>query len=624
MGHVEFLDFDLAVESFGDGYRARVLDSPAGQASHAFRFPVDDWELETFLVWLAGTHHRTRRVESREMRAAKQLGARLFQAVFADQVRSCWERALDESQRRDAGLRLRLHLSDAPELAELPWEFLYDPARNQFPALSAKTPLVRYFDLPHTSRPVTVKPPLRVLVMLSSPTDWDTLDVDRERANLKRALANLLQRGHVILDFLPEATLEALQQRLRQHTYQLFHFIGHGGFDADRRDGVLILRDENGRGRRITSQRLGAILTDHSSLRLVILNACEGARSAREDPFTGVAQTLVQRGIPAVIAMQYEVSDAVAITFSQEFYAALVDHYPVDAAIGEARKAVYGQGNDVAWGIPVLYMRAPDGKIFDFETRVEIRAPKRVVRATTYALGLLSVCAVLFLLLLAFNIFRLYTRFDETNLFQTGWLAAFVTVTPTDTPTRIPTQTAPRVLPSETLRARNTRPFTRTASPPPTATFTSTFLPTSTWTSTPRATRRPNTRAPTRTFTATIVPGVYLTTLRIAPENPLRNQQIYFVGTLLNTTGAPLSFRLRFQLYNPETRKRFTDTPIQDLILANGETSITDSWIYDSALTGCVLYYVQLEYQTNSARIPFRNLAGEIVARDFAVCAPER
>ncbi len=93
MAQIIYLDFDLAIEPFGGGYRARVLDSPAGQATNTFRFPIDDWELETFLVWLAGAHHRTRRVESKEMRAAKKLGARLFNAVFAGELigtRSMW------------------------------------------------------------------------------------------------------------------------------------------------------------------------------------------------------------------------------------------------------------------------------------------------------------------------------------------------------------------------------------------------------------------------------------------------------------------------------------------------------------------------------------------------------
>jgi len=100
---------------------------------------------------------------------------------------------------------------------------------------------------------------------------------------------------------------------------------------------------------------------------VAILNACEGARSSKSDPFAGSAQSLVQQGIPAVIAMQFEIADDVASTFAHEFYGALADGYPIDAALTEARKAIFAAGREVEWGTPVLYLRAPDGRIFDVE-----------------------------------------------------------------------------------------------------------------------------------------------------------------------------------------------------------------------------------------------------------------
>ena len=77
------------------------------------------------------------------------------------------------------------------------------------------------------------------------------------------------------------------------------------------------------------------------------------------------ARSLVQSGIPAVVAMQFEISDQAAITLAHEFYAALSDSYPVDAALAEARKAIFAQNNILEWGTPVLYMRTGDGRIFD-------------------------------------------------------------------------------------------------------------------------------------------------------------------------------------------------------------------------------------------------------------------
>jgi hypothetical protein len=101
-----------------------------------------------------------------------------------------------------------------------------------------------------------------------------------------------------------------------------------------------------------------------------------GARNSRQDPFAGVATSLIRQGIPAVVAMQFEITDEAAITFASEFYAAVADGYPVDAAVSEARKAIYAHPNDVEWGTPVLYSRAPDGVLFNLQ-----RDPQRPASA---------------------------------------------------------------------------------------------------------------------------------------------------------------------------------------------------------------------------------------------------
>ena len=82
------------------------------------------------------------------------------------------------------------------------------------------------------------------------------------------------------------------------------------------------------------------LLHDHETLRLIFLNACQGAQGGRSDPFAGVAQRLVQQGAPAVLAMQFPVSDAAAIALAQAFYQALADGLPADTALSQARKAI--------------------------------------------------------------------------------------------------------------------------------------------------------------------------------------------------------------------------------------------------------------------------------------------
>jgi len=361
---IAYLDFDLEIERAAEGYRIEV-NSPAGQSTSAFKLPFSDLEIENFLLKIGQSRRVMRRVDAPETEAVKTFGARLFDAAFAGEVRACLRSSMDEANRQNRGLRIRLRLNDTPELAGLPWEYLYNSALNRFFALSIETPVVRYLELPESTRPLAITPPLRILAMIANPRDQAQLNVEREWGRLRAALGDLEQRGLVTLERLKQASLPELQRQLRRGTYHILHFVGHGGFDERSQDGVLLLEDEDGLSYRISGQDLGTLLHDHRSLRLAVLNSCDGARASPIDPFSGTAQSLVQQGLPAVIAMQFEVSDDAAIDLAREFYGALADSYPVDAALAEARKALFAAQSGVEWGTPVLYLRASDGKIFD-------------------------------------------------------------------------------------------------------------------------------------------------------------------------------------------------------------------------------------------------------------------
>ncbi len=379
MASLQYLDFDLSIERAGDQlYHARVLHSPAGAALHTFALPFSALELENFCLKIGRPRRGIRRLESPEMAAAKNFGKGLFASVFDREVLGCFRSSLDQAEARGLGLRIRLRLN-APELIDLPWEYLYYPALNRFLVLAVETPLVRYVDLPQPAQPLAVSPPLRILVMISNLLETSGLDTEHEWRQLNVALAKLKARSLVELERLPGASLTALHTRLRGGPYHIFHFIGHGVFDGQMQDGMLLLEDEHRRSQRVSGQKLGTLLHNHRHLRLAVLNACEGARVARCDPFAGAALSLVQQGIPAVIAMQFEITDQAAVTFAREFYHALADGYPVDTAMVEARTGIYTMGNDVEWGTPVLYLHAPDGHIF-----ASHRAPKEAKRATEF------------------------------------------------------------------------------------------------------------------------------------------------------------------------------------------------------------------------------------------------
>jgi hypothetical protein len=312
------------------------------------------------------------------MDAAREFGGKLFDAIFSRDMIACLRSSLDEAARREAmGLRFRLHLQEAPELARLPWEFLFDTQLERFFATSETTPIVRYLEMPERITPLAVDLPLRILAMISNPEDpkYTRLDFEGEKAKLQESLYQLTSQGKVEVDWLEKPTLAALLRQLRTHEYHVFHFIGHGGFDEKSGEGLLVLEDEQRRAWPAEAGRIGTILHDHRLLRLAVLNSCEGARTSITDPFGGTAATLIRQGIPAVVAMQFEITDKAAITFSAEFYNALADGLPVDAAVSAARKAILSMPNDLEWGTPVLHMRSPDGILFSIEKRPIVQKP---------------------------------------------------------------------------------------------------------------------------------------------------------------------------------------------------------------------------------------------------------
>ena len=361
----ELLDFDVAIEPLGDGYRARIVRSPAGEAYADFVLPFTDENLTILILKVIGsigrTRRKVRRIQSEERRLLEDFGGQLFQAVFSGPVRECLGRSRLAAENRDTGLRIRLRLPGV--LANIPWEYLHDPGYG-FLGLSPETALVRYLEMPSSVRPFPVSPPLRILAMISAPTDVPGLEGEEEWSKLTGALDDLIRGGLVEVDRLEAGTLAALQRPLRSREYHVLHFIGHGGYDEDAQDGALALEGADRKTRLITGRDLGMMIRGHRSLRLVVLNACEGARSAQDDPFGGVAQALVRQGIPAVIAMQFEISDPAALVFSQSFYQAIADGLPVDVAMVEARRAMFAEGNEIEWATPVLYLRSPDGRVF--------------------------------------------------------------------------------------------------------------------------------------------------------------------------------------------------------------------------------------------------------------------
>ena len=286
----------------------------------------------------------------------------MFEAVFQPSAGSLFLSSRNEAERAGGRLRIVLRLHP-PELAVLPWELLFSDHHGGY--LCRRSPMVRYVDAPEPVRPLTVTPPLRVLGMTALPGDLAALDADAEQHRMQQLLAPLQARGLVAVDWVAGQSWEAAQEALYAGCH-VFHFIGHGGFDPDRGEGVIAFADDRGRRQLVAASALADLLSVADPMpRLVVLNSCQTAAGADADVFSSTAATLV-RTVPAVVAMQFAITDDAAAVFSRAFYQALVHNRGVDEAVRAGRIALTGWNADtLEWVTPVLYLRSRDTQLFD-------------------------------------------------------------------------------------------------------------------------------------------------------------------------------------------------------------------------------------------------------------------
>lgn len=375
--------FDLFVEKNEDGMYSRVMDSPAGTAAAIFQTPVDSAEIEAFARAASSPY----RPDSRQFEAARvaahEIGLRLFDAVFSGSVGHLFHRCMDMAYQQSRRLRVRLSLTDTPELTRLPWETLYNSARDEYMALSAHTPFSRHVERSHLVRPLRVQLPLRVLTVIADPPGYPPVEAEAEWLALIDTLDVLGARGEMIVERMAHPSLFELQRRLRQQPYHILHYVGHSLYNSQAQESFLVLEDEQGRGRLVSGMHLGSILHDHHTLRLVTLHSCGAWQPIPREPFTHIAYGLVRQGLPAAVAMPYELTDRAALAFTYDLYSRVVCGEAVDVAVAEARRTMLSDAVGVEWCAPVLVSRVPEGGIFEIAEQQQ-EAPRARYKSAPY------------------------------------------------------------------------------------------------------------------------------------------------------------------------------------------------------------------------------------------------
>jgi hypothetical protein len=311
-----------------------------------------------------------------------ELGQQLYAGLFQRSLRDSWVTAQGIAQHRGEILRLRLGLKGW-RLPRLPWEVMQET--ELFPES-----LSHADGLGPALRPIATRPdiifsryqlntsmvsaglpiaaanqPLRILMVIAAPTDQERLNLRQEVLHLQQELCSPLSIAtestpNIQVTVLEQPGREQLTQALDHGQYHILHYAGHsnqGVYGGN----LCLVNNRTGLTEILSGDDLAGLLVNNS-ICMVVFNSCQGAHTAAAGlEERNLAEALVSRGIPAVLAMAERIPDDVALNLTRLFYRKLKQGYPVDLSLNLARQALitsYGS-HQFYWALPVLYMH-PD------------------------------------------------------------------------------------------------------------------------------------------------------------------------------------------------------------------------------------------------------------------------
>ncbi len=387
--------FKLALLQRGDKIEARAIQTPSlGQPCVTINAPYIQEELDAVLVVISDivtggqslTDHQSEILRRHNLinnqrntpRLLEQIGRHLYQQLFVDDLQVAFQSALNLARRDRKPLHLWLYMDEGSVmLARYPWELLHDGRR---PLLASNAvELKRYITYPEAPTSPQLEPPLSLLYIAPRPVNLSPLASTTGHNRIPERLRELERSDVLRITELPTPTYSDLVDYLHHNDVQIFHFDGHGSFGrrclchinpphikicpscntnlADiPLEGYLAFEDNTGEAHLVPSSTLGAILYNRS-IQLAILLACSSGVVHGNTLFTGIGPTLVQAGVPAVIATQSTISNEAAYLFTETFYQTLTRQKSIDTALHNGRQKLLLSHE---WFIPVLYLHNED------------------------------------------------------------------------------------------------------------------------------------------------------------------------------------------------------------------------------------------------------------------------
>ncbi len=375
-------EITLIIGKEQNGKYPLIMRSPVGEAREDLELPFTIQQFEEIMPKLGiilnkkperlhDEHYKTVDITQWGQR---QLGMALFDAVFHGPVMDRFQKTLGKLDEKDI-LRIYLQLDprdpSVQKLTRLPWELMRERENNVPFCIRRRRTLIRSMEISKSPPVFEPLPKLKVLSVISQPSDLPRFDVDKARNDIQEALAH----HQIEVAFLEKPTLLNLRKELLDHDYHVFHFTGHGG--PHKGDWGLAFEDEAGKAQLVPAEDLAHVLVDRGHIRLAAIVSCSGGNYETPEEgkafnhFNGVANSLALSGIPAVIAMQYAIGVEPAFTFAKSLYQRLALREPLDIAVNEARMAMKLEFMGSAqWAVPALYSKQKDMDIFPTKNQI--------------------------------------------------------------------------------------------------------------------------------------------------------------------------------------------------------------------------------------------------------------
>jgi tetratricopeptide (TPR) repeat protein len=320
----------------------------------------------------------------RVRRSIRETGKMLFESVFQANAET---KAIWRTIKQRLG-QTRTEILESSESSSPTWELMRDPVTDVPLSLSAVA-FVRS-DSSHSSYTgIPVQPQVKMLLVISRPGGTDDVGF---RTIATTLFDGLKSNPQISVDVLRPPSFENLARVLRDASaggtrYDLVHFDGHGFYSSAASTGAvsgdiggqLIFEHDSSDESQSVSGREFAALMSECGVKAVVLNACRSAHEELSDPDSSplsrppasFSRSLLLAGIPAVIAMNYNVYVASAKRFMEEFYRQLGRGVPFSVAGSLARKHLatdrrrFQQDSSEIddWLVPAIYQSGEDLRI---------------------------------------------------------------------------------------------------------------------------------------------------------------------------------------------------------------------------------------------------------------------